>query len=141
VESVEGEEAIGAEEGVGGGVERVIRGIKVRLLSRLLLSMRLCNGWRTPFSCEGGITTPVLVCGGGKRGAGRRFVPWGVIRVGWRVVGPPTDGVLAQSVNGIPISLVGASAGTVVPGLGGAGRSEGGLLDGDAVIWFLSGLP
>jgi hypothetical protein len=28
-----------------------------------------------------------------------------------------------------------------VPGLGGAGRRAGGVLDGDAVIWFLSGLP
>src|SRR5271170_1571778 len=132
---------MGEEARVGGEVERVMRGIKVRLLSRLLLSMRLCNGWRTPFSWEGGITTPVLVCGGGKGGAGRRFVPWDAIRFGWSTVGPPTEGVLAQSVNGIPISLFGASVGTLVAGFGGAGRSEGGLLDGDAVIWFLSGLP
>ena len=136
-----GEDEEVVEVRVAGFVERVMRGIKVKLRSRLLLSMRLCNGWRTPFSCEGGITTPVLVCGGGRAGAGRTAVPWGIIRLGWRVVGPPTDGVLAQSVNGIPISLFGASAGTFVPGLGGAGRSEGGLLEGDAVIWFLSGLP
>jgi len=140
---VEAEEAMGEEARVGGEVERVMRGIKVRLLSRLLLSMRLCNGWRTPFSWEGGITTPVLVCGGGKGGAGRRFPPpvGVIIRFGCSVVGPPTEGVLAQSVNGIPISLFGASAGTLVGGFGGAGRREGGLFDGDAVIWFLSGLP
>ena len=131
---------------VAGFVERVMRGIKVRLRSRLLLSMRLCNGCLTPFSCDGGITTPVLW--GARGGAGRRFpcpaAPCAIIRFGWSEGAVPlTEGVRAQSVKGMPTSLFGAMAGTVavLAGLSGAGRREGGLLEGDAVIWFLRGLP
>jgi len=138
---VEVDEMTGEGEGrVAGFVERVTRGINVRLRSRLLLSMRLCNGCLTPFSCEGGITTPVFC--GARGGAGRRLpcaCPpcWGIIRFAWREGVAPTEGVRAQSVSGIPMSLLGAMVGTLVgalAGFGGAGRREGGLLDGDAVI-------
>ena len=69
--------------------------------------------------------------------------PLGVsIRIGCNDGVPAaTEGVLAQSVNGIPPSLFGARVGTGVAGLGGAGRRLGGLFDGDATIWFLRGLP
>ena len=110
-----------AGEGGCAGVERVIRGIRVRLLSRLVLVKRLCSGCFTPFS-TGGITTPVrlgCIC----VGEGRAFWPLGIIGVLW--------GVRAQSVKGVPRSLVGATGGV---GFGGAGRREGGLFDGDAII-------
>ena len=112
----------------------MIKGIRVRLLSRLLLSIRLCSGCFTPFSCDAGITTPVRVWPAEEGGTGREFPPLcGIIRFGCNGV-PPTEGVLAQSVNGMPISLLGAMVGTLVAGFGGAGRRLGGLLDGDVVI-------
>jgi hypothetical protein len=43
-------------------------------------------------------------------------------------------------VRGTPLSLLMTGA-TGAAGLSGAGRKEGGLLDGLVVIWFLRGLP
>jgi hypothetical protein len=50
------------------------------------------------------------------------------------------EGVRAQSVRGMPVSL-GTAGATRTEGFGGAGRREGGLFEGLAVIWFLRGLP
>jgi hypothetical protein len=113
-------------------------GIKVSDLSRFVPSMRLFMG-RTPFSWDGGMITPVRegVIWGVE--SGRIIFPWLWFmrgRTDWR--DGVTWGVLAQSVNGIPRSLFGRRGGV---GFGGAGRREGGLLEGLAMIWFFNGLP
>lgn len=45
------------------GVEMVIKGINVRLLSRFVPRRRLEIGCRMPFSWEGGMTVPMRVEG------------------------------------------------------------------------------
>ena len=124
---------------VAGFVERVMKGIKVRLRSRLLLSIRLCNGCLTPFSCDGGITTPVLW--GTRGGAGRRFpcpaAPCGIIRFGWSEgVLPLTEGVRASLWGYRVFVWCNGGDGGGVGGFRRGGTREGGLLEGDAVIWF-----
>lgn len=116
--------------------DKVTRGIKVSDLSRLLPIIIVFSGL-TPFSCDGGMTTPVRVGGGNVAGRSTAFV-CGCGATGRGVV--VMEGVRAQSVRGMPVSL-GTAGATGTEGFGGAGRRTGGLFEGLSVIWFLRGLP
>ena len=115
--------------------DRVTKGIKVNDLSRLVPIIIVFSGL-TPFSWDGGMITPVRIGWGRVAGRSMVFACWGGIGRGVVLI----EGVRAQSVRGMPVSLEMAGV-TGTAGFGGAGRKDGGLLEGLAVIWFLRGLP
>src|SRR5579859_1817177 len=84
--------------------DKVMRGIKVNDLSLFVPIIIVFEGL-TPFSCDGGMITPVRVAVGGGKVAGRNIL----LGPGCGCIGRGVEftcGVRAQSVRGTPLSLL-----------------------------------